>query len=818
MPDRRDLLKTVGIAASGLLAGCPGSSSNAQTDDGSTATQTETATRTEEPTATAEPTPVGPMTAVAAEWSVYRARLYDAVALGRAGAPAAGATVAGNIFARFEGANGEYGAHERLESTSEAAYEGFEGALGDLQSALSEGNVEAAADAADTASSALQTAQQAATTQRATRVFDLLVIGSRANNAGGLARAGAVEAAGPVAEAATISFEDGLVHDVLESADEGVYERFESALSTVQSAAGSGDGEGVVEAAGTALDAAVEGAYAIASAQAVADTGHLATLQSRGWDAAAVSLLGGPGADYAHAATLNSYRARVADAQWLARRGGTDTAGQMAQDVFAHFEGAAAHDPFEEANSEAYEAFESGLSSLTTAIDDGDTSGIGDAVGTVDTNLVAGIEALAGGSAPVLQSGFFKARFADARELYRQDKNAQAVTVTQDLFERFEANELDFHETLEETSESLYETFEEEHLTSLITAYENGDDAAVDTHHQGVLDALLSFESEYTPAVASGSGATYMAALGFDAAAVDALGHDARAAELGQQALAFFENGAAGYHEALEEADEELYHRFEDEALGAVISAAQNGEDVYPPAKSFGDAAVETVSAITAASGGSDAPVPIAQGIFQTFENASVHDRLESASQSAYEGFESALSDYVQGLQSGSGDPASFAAAARTAQFAVVGAVDAAPSGGTGGSGGESESDPSLSGGPNVVEGVPEDADHVVGMQAVAFDPEELTVNVGDTVAFEHAAGEAHNVVAYDDGIPEGADYWASGGFDSESAAREGWESGEGAVQSGQSYVHTFETAGEHEYFCTPHEAAGMVGTIVVEE
>mgnify|MGYP005851412537 CR=1 FL=1 len=97
------------------------------------------------------------------------------------------------------------------------------------------------------------------------------------------------------------------------------------------------------------------------------------------------------------------------------------------------------------------------------------------------------------------------------------------------------------------------------------------------------------------------------------------------------------------------------------------------------------------------------------------------------------------------------------------------------------------------------------------------FEPGELTISSGDTVAWKHAVGEAHNVVAYQDNIPDDATYWASGGFDSEEAARTGWENGEGAVQSGQSYVRTFETTGTHEYFCTPHEAAGMVGSITVE-
>ena len=42
-------------------------------------------------------------------------------------------------------------------------------------------------------------------------------------------------------------------------------------------------------------------------------------------------------------------------------------------------------------------------------------------------------------------------------------------------------------------------------------------------------------------------------------------------------------------------------------------------------------------------------------------------------------------------------------------------------------------------------------------------------------------------------------------------------ENGEGAVQSGHSYVRTFETTGTHEYYCIPHEAAGMAGKVIVE-
>jgi Plastocyanin len=152
------------------------------------------------------------------------------------------------------------------------------------------------------------------------------------------------------------------------------------------------------------------------------------------------------------------------------------------------------------------------------------------------------------------------------------------------------------------------------------------------------------------------------------------------------------------------------------------------------------------------------------------------------------------------------------------AQFAVVGAVDEAPiGGGSGDESGDESEETDLQGGPNIQDGVPDEVDHVVDMQAVAFEPEELTIQQGDTVAWEHVAGEPHNVVAYEDELPADAAYWATGGFESEEAAREGWEEGQGAVQSGQSYVHTFETTGTHEYLCVPHEAAGMVGSVIIE-
>lgn len=101
------------------------------------------------------------------------------------------------------------------------------------------------------------------------------------------------------------------------------------------------------------------------------------------------------------------------------------------------------------------------------------------------------------------------------------------------------------------------------------------------------------------------------------------------------------------------------------------------------------------------------------------------------------------------------------------------------------------------------------------------FDPNSLEIQVGDTIIFENVSDLEHTVTAYEDELPEDADYWASGGFDSEQAARDahstsGGLEANGKVDSGATWTHTFETEGTHEYFCIPHEAAYMVGEIGV--
>jgi plastocyanin len=111
------------------------------------------------------------------------------------------------------------------------------------------------------------------------------------------------------------------------------------------------------------------------------------------------------------------------------------------------------------------------------------------------------------------------------------------------------------------------------------------------------------------------------------------------------------------------------------------------------------------------------------------------------------------------------------------------------------------------------------EGDFDVGMTAVAFDPPEVTVSVGDEVVFQNTSSRGHTVTAYEGSIPGEAEFFASGGYDSEQAARKafGSELG-GIVDSGDAYTHTFEVPGTYHYFCIPHEQAGMVGQVHVEE
>jgi plastocyanin len=107
------------------------------------------------------------------------------------------------------------------------------------------------------------------------------------------------------------------------------------------------------------------------------------------------------------------------------------------------------------------------------------------------------------------------------------------------------------------------------------------------------------------------------------------------------------------------------------------------------------------------------------------------------------------------------------------------------------------------------------DEPRTVRMVGLEFEPADISIAAGRTVEWINDSEFGHSVTAYERQIPTGATYWASGGFETERAARENM--GDGLIDAGGTYRRTFETAGEHPYFCVPHEGSGMTGTVSVQ-
>lgn len=106
---------------------------------------------------------------------------------------------------------------------------------------------------------------------------------------------------------------------------------------------------------------------------------------------------------------------------------------------------------------------------------------------------------------------------------------------------------------------------------------------------------------------------------------------------------------------------------------------------------------------------------------------------------------------------------------------------------------------------PTPTEAPPDDPDQLVIIPSLEFDPSDFEIVVGDTVLWDWQHG-GHNL-KYDDGdVPEATS----------------WEGTEGSRTTtygrGHKHWHTFEVAGEYEYYCVPHRGNGMVGRFTVTE
>ncbi len=96
-----------------------------------------------------------------------------------------------------------------------------------------------------------------------------------------------------------------------------------------------------------------------------------------------------------------------------------------------------------------------------------------------------------------------------------------------------------------------------------------------------------------------------------------------------------------------------------------------------------------------------------------------------------------------------------------------------------------------------------------VGMDAISFAPETIQIRAGNAIRWTNDSPLFHTVTTDPELVqnpgtillPEGVEPFHSGD-----------------LLPGESYTRVFETPGEYVYVCVPHEAAGMLGRIIVTD
>ncbi|MBY0370922.1 cupredoxin domain-containing protein [bacterium] len=94
-----------------------------------------------------------------------------------------------------------------------------------------------------------------------------------------------------------------------------------------------------------------------------------------------------------------------------------------------------------------------------------------------------------------------------------------------------------------------------------------------------------------------------------------------------------------------------------------------------------------------------------------------------------------------------------------------------------------------------------------VQIVSMGFSPKQIQIEQGDTVEFVNTARIPHTVTADPSLAANAANVVLPVGaaaFDS------------GSLQSGETFSHTFDVAGDYQYICRPHERMGMMGRIAV--
>jgi len=115
---------------------------------------------------------------------------------------------------------------------------------------------------------------------------------------------------------------------------------------------------------------------------------------------------------------------------------------------------------------------------------------------------------------------------------------------------------------------------------------------------------------------------------------------------------------------------------------------------------------------------------------------------------------------------------------------------------------------------PESITGKTWDVRMIAAGDSYRFAPASVTINQGDAVRWTLVAGPGHNVTFWPDSIPPGA----SGTLQRNMLRTTAALASPLLVNPGQTYLVSFGVlpAGTYHYYCAPHVAFGMIGTIIV--
>jgi plastocyanin len=154
----------------------------------------------------------------------------------------------------------------------------------------------------------------------------------------------------------------------------------------------------------------------------------------------------------------------------------------------------------------------------------------------------------------------------------------------------------------------------------------------------------------------------------------------------------------------------------------------------------------------------------------------------------------------------GGGDKTANSGAAKPADTTAAAAPAAAPAGGAAPAGAATAMP---------ITGKTVDVKEIGDAQGYRFEPNTITVKVGDGIKFTNVTGGPHNVTFWADSIPAGAEAQLQANMPNTTSPL----TGPLLINANDTYTVSFAGVkpGVYHFYCTPHLALGMKGVLTVQ-